>query len=222
MQGSQPPTMSQRDERQYSLLRLLNADVISDPHVLYRGLREHEPVHWDAYMHAWVVTGYAEVMGVLRDYSADRVPSCSYLDRIGLAFMKPFSEMMSKQMMFMDGAMHARLRGICSTAFTPRSIEGLANTIGAIADELLDKIATQGHLDLIADFANPLPATVTARLLGVPSEDSQQLHAWVLDLAEVFGNVQHHPDRIAKSVRSLEELKSLRRRQDGREARLSI
>jgi len=63
-------------------------------------------------------------------------------------------------------------------------------------------------MDMVADFANPLPAIVTARLLGVPREDHQQLHAWVLDLAEVLGNFQHHPKRVVEIVKSLQELKS--------------
>jgi cytochrome P450 len=63
-------------------------------------------------------------------------------------------------------------------------------------------------MDVIADFANPLPAIVTAKLLGVPVEDHEQLHAWVIDLAEVLGNFQHHPDRVAEIVQSLEDLKS--------------
>ncbi len=49
------------DSEDLSLLRLLNPEVLADPHALYRALREHDPVHWDPYMHAWVVTSYPEV-----------------------------------------------------------------------------------------------------------------------------------------------------------------
>jgi pimeloyl-[acyl-carrier protein] synthase len=63
-------------------------------------------------------------------------------------------------------------------------------------------------VDILDDFASPLPAIVTATLLGVPIEDHKQLGAWVLDLAEVLGNFQHHPDRVAEIVRSLEDMKS--------------
>src|SRR5208282_6780526 len=63
-------------------------------------------------------------------------------------------------------------------------------------------------MDMLADFANPLPAIVTARMLGVPVEDHRQLGAWVIDLAEVLGNFQHHPDRVAEIVQSLEEFKN--------------
>jgi pimeloyl-[acyl-carrier protein] synthase len=127
---------------------------------------------------------------------------------VGLSFMTPFAETMMQQMMFMDGARHARLRGICAAAFTPRKVEDLKRGIESIANDLLDKVMFHGQLDMIADFAMPLPAIVTAKLLGVPTEDHEQLHAWVLDLAEVFGNFQHHPDRVAEIIQSLEGFKS--------------
>jgi len=195
-------------EKQFSLLRLIEREVLADPHSLYGPLREYDPVHWDPYMHAWVVTGYAEVVTVLMNYSSDRTPPLAYLDRLGLSFMKPFAEMMLQQMMFMDGAMHTRLRSICAAAFTPRRVEGLREDIESIANELIDKAAPSGRIDMIADFANPLPAIVTARLLGVPVEDHEKLHSWVLDLAEVLGNFQHHPDRVAEIVNSLDDLKN--------------
>jgi cytochrome P450 len=114
--------------------------------------------------------------------------------------------MMRRQMLFMDPPMHARLRSICSAAFTPRRVEELRTIIQTIAEELIDKVISSGRMDMIADFANPLPAIVTARMLGVPVEDHRQLGAWVIDLAEVLGNFQHHPDRVAEIVQSLGDL----------------
>jgi cytochrome P450 len=113
-------------------------------------------------MHAWVVTSYKEAVTVLMQYSADRTPPPDYLDALGLSFMKPFSEMMLKQMMFMDGASHTRLRSICAAAFTPRRVEELRTDIATVANELLDKVIANGELDMITDFANPMPAIVTA------------------------------------------------------------
>ncbi len=193
-------------ERNLSLLRMLEPDVLAAPHVHYHALRQHEPVHWDPYMHAWVVSSYAEAVTVLMRYSADRTPALSHLDRLGLSFMKPFSEVMLQQMMFMDGRNHARLRSICAAAFTPRRVEELRSEISAVANSLLDKVVRLGRMDVIADFANPLPAIVTAKLLGVPVEDHEQLNRWVLDIAEVLGNFQHHPDRVAEIVKSLRDL----------------
>lgn len=208
MQSFRADAVADTEGENLSLLRLLDPGVFADPHPLYHALRAHDPVHWDPYMHAWVVTSYPEVVSVLMNYSADRTPKPEYLEQIGLSFMKPFAEMMLQQMLFMDGAMHARLRSICSAAFTPRKVEALRTEIGAIVDGLLDKVICSGRMDMISDFANPLPAIVTAKLLGVPVEDHEQLGAWVIDLAEVLGNFQHHPDRVAEIVQSLEDLKS--------------
>ena len=193
--------------RHLSLLRMLEPEVLAAPHTQYTALREHDPVHWDPYMHAWVVTSYKEAVTVLMQYSAERTPSLSHLDQLGLSFMKPFSEVMLQQMMFMDGANHARLRSICAAAFTPRRVEDLRSVISAVAHELLDKVVEAGQMDLIADFAGPMPAIVTAKLLGVPVDDHHQLNLWVLDIAEVLGNFQHHPDRVSEIVKSLEALK---------------
>ncbi len=191
-----------------SLLRLLTPEVLADPHALYRVLRGHSPVFWDPYMHAWVVTSYAEAVTVLMNYSADRTPPPAYLDRLGLSLMKPFADVMLQQMMFMDGAAHSRLRSICASEFAPRKADGLRSAIETVANQLIDKVIGSGRMDVIADFSNPLPAIITAKLLGVPIEDHEQLHAWILDLAEVFGNFQHHPDRISEIVQSLEDLRS--------------
>jgi pimeloyl-[acyl-carrier protein] synthase len=196
------------NDRDRSLLRMLEPEILAAPYEHYCALREYEPVHWDPYMHAWVVTSYAHAVTVLMNYSADRTPALAELDRLGLSFMTPLAEVMLQQMMFMDGTKHARLRSICAAAFTPRRVEELRAAIGVIANRLLDTRCSAGRMDLIADFANPLPAIVTAKLLGVPVEDHEQLHAWVLDIAEVLGNFQHDPDRVAAIVQSLEDLKS--------------
>jgi pimeloyl-[acyl-carrier protein] synthase len=201
-------TVDAANDENLSLLRMLNPEVLADPHAIYRALRDYDPVHWDPYMHAWVITSYPEVVYVLTNCSADRTPAPEYLDKLGLTFMKPFAEVMLKQMMFMDGAMHTRLRGICAAAFTPRRVESMRGVIESIANELVDGFIASGQIDMITDFANPLPAIVTAKLLGVPVEDHQQLHAWVLDLAEVLGNYQHHPDRVAETVKRPDAFKN--------------
>ena len=134
-------TLIETNDKDLSLLRMLSPEIKSDPHRLYRVLREYDPVHWDPYMHAWVVTSYPEVVNVLMNCSADRTPPPAYLDQLGLSFMKPFAEVMLKQMMFMDGAMHSRLRSICSAAFTPKRVEGLRTAIAETADRIMLLVA---------------------------------------------------------------------------------
>jgi cytochrome P450 len=125
---------------------------------------------------------------------------------MGLASLEPIAQLMVKQMLFMDGAAHARLRGLCSAAFTSRRVEQLRAHIQDIADRLLDCVEQRGRMDVIADFAAPLPAIVTAELLGVPAGDHEQLKAWSADFAEMLGNFQHNPDRAGLVLRSVEDM----------------
>jgi len=61
-------------------------------------------------------------------------------------------------------------------------------------------------MDVIEDFAAPLPAIVTAEMLGVPTSDHEQLKEWSQDFAEMLGNFQHNPDRVPKVLKSVEEM----------------
>jgi cytochrome P450 len=190
-----------------SLYRTLEADVLANPYPFYRTLREHDPVHWDPYMHTWVVTSYADVVTALKTFSAARAPSLDSLRQLGIPHVESLAGWMWQQMMFLDGDMHARLRNICGGAFTARSVEDLTGFVEKMTDELIDKVISSGQMDLVADFANPLTAIVTAKLLGVPLEDQQQLRNWAEDIAEWLGSLQLHPDRVAQITRSLENLK---------------
>ena len=76
------------NDRNLSLLRVLDPEVLADPFTHYRSLRNYDPVHWDPYMHAWVVTSYPEALAVLMNCSADRTPTEELLDRLELPVMK--------------------------------------------------------------------------------------------------------------------------------------
>lgn len=194
------------DDRPLSLSQLLDPEVLADPYPLYRRLREEAPVHWDPYLHAWVVTRYADVVRVLREFSADRTPTPEQLSRIGLDALNPIARVMVKQMLFMDAPAHTRLRALAAYAFTPARVAVLRTHIQEIADSLIDAVLAQGQMDVIGDFASPLPAIVTAEMLGVPVADHQQLKSWSADFAEMLGNFQHNPDHVPRVLRAVEEL----------------
>lgn len=189
-----------------SLYRLLDPAVLADPYPLYQRLREEDPVHWDPFLHCWVVTRYEDVHTVLKEFSADRAPSPEQLRTLGITGIEPVSEMMVRQMLFLDAPKHTHLRKLCSHAFTPRRVELLEQRIEAIADRLIDAAAREGRIDLINDFAAPYPSIVFAALLGVPEEDHAQLKTWSADYAEMLGNFQHNIDRIARVLKSTNEM----------------
>jgi pimeloyl-[acyl-carrier protein] synthase len=189
-----------------SLYHLLDPEVLANPYPLYRRLRTEDPVHWDPFLHAWVVTRYDDVVRVLHDFSAARTPTPEQLTAMGLSHLNPIAEMMVRLMLFMDGASHTRLRGLCSQAFTPARVEALRAHIQDIANRLLDSVLPQGEMELIADFAAPLPSIVTAELLGVPTSDHRQLKSWSADFAEMLGNFQHNPDRANRVLSTLTDM----------------
>ena len=194
------------DDGPLSLYRLLDPEVLANPYPLYRRLRTEAPVHWDPFLHAWVVTRYADVVTVLHRFSANRTPTPEQLAVLGLESLTPVARVMVRQMLFLDAPSHTRIRGLASQAFTPRRVERLREHIQSITDELLDAAIPRGRMDVIDDLAAPLPAIVTAEMLGVPTRDHGLLKKWSADFAEMLGNFQHNPDRAARVLKSTEDM----------------
>jgi len=191
-----------------SLYQLLDPSVLADPYPLYDRLRAEDPVHWDPFLHAWVVTRYADVVTVLQRFSADRTPTPGQLEAMGLASLSPIAQVMVRQMLFLDPPAHGRVRRLAAAAFTPARVAVLREHIRDIVDGLLTGVQARAtrRMDVIADLAAPLPAIVTAELLGVSVADHGQLKEWSTDFAEMLGNFQHNPDRAPRMLRSVEEL----------------
>ena len=204
--ASAPPPVQPADDRVLSLYQLLDPEVLANPYPLYHKLRSQDPVHWDPFLHAWVVTRYSDVVHVLHHFSANRTPTPEQLSALNLSALNPIAEVMVRQMLFLDPPDHTRLRALASAAFTPRRVEQLRSHIQEVMDTLLDAVVSNGYMDVIADFAGPAPAIVTAELLGVPAGDHAQLKEWSQDFAEMLGNFQHNPDRFSRVLNSVESL----------------
>ncbi len=181
-----------------SLYHLLDPEVLANPYPLYRRLREEDPVHWDPYLHAWVVTRYADVVTVLHRYRAGRTPAPERLEALGMGELTPIAALMVRQMLFLDPPEHRRVRRLASEAFTPRRVAVLREHIRQITEGLVDELAGDGRFEVMAGLANPLPAIVTAEMLGVPTADHDLLKSWSQDFAEMLGNFQHNPGRARK------------------------
>ena len=191
-----------------SLYHLLDPEVLANPYPLYRRLRTEDPVHWDPYLHAWIVTRYEDVATVFRRFSADRTPAPEYFEALGVPEVGPVAQVMVKQMLFLDAPAHTRLRRLAGAAFQPVQVNKLRQHIQDIADRLIDDIVARGtgRLDMLADFAEPLPAMVTTELLGVSVEDHVKLKDWSVTFAEMLGNFQHNPDRLGGVLEAVQNL----------------
>jgi cytochrome P450 len=203
---------ARRPDSTLSLYHLLDPEVLADPYPLYHRLRREAPVHWDPYLHAWVVTRYADVVDVFQHFSAARTPSPEQLQAMDMGELGPIAQVMIQQMLFLDPPSHTRVRTLAARAFTPRRVEVLRGHIQDITNRLLDGIERDGgrggpgKMDVLADLGAPLPAIVTTEMLGVPSDDWEKLKGWSTDFAEMLGNFQHNPGRAARVLQSLEEM----------------
>ncbi len=152
-------------------------EIREDPYPTYQALRAQDPVHWSDVMGAWVLTRHTDITRVLREsvFSADRFR--------GENRGRQIPGDMPRSLLALDPPDHTRLRTLVSKAFTPRVVEGLRRRIQDLVDGLLDRLAPQGGMELIADFAYPLPVTVIAEMLGVPPQDWERFRAWSHTLA---------------------------------------
>ncbi|MBB3131340.1 cytochrome P450 PksS [Paenibacillus rhizosphaerae] len=104
-------------------------------------------------------------------------------------------------MLEVDPPDHTRLRRLTAKAFTPHMIENLRPRIQQIADELLDAVIEQGKMDLITDFAFPLPIRVISEMLGIPAIDQDKIRDWTHKL--MSGNAD--PSQNAELAKALQE-----------------
>jgi len=147
----------------------------NDPVFKQAGLDGNTPI--------WFVTRYDEVQQVLLDDDHFvRDPGLVYskdeLQKIFGALDPMIDAMLNNHMLNKDGEDHRRLRSLVSKAFTPKVIQNMRPRIEAIAGELLDRVAANGNMELIAEYAFPLPITVIAELLGVPLDNQNQFRIW--------------------------------------------
>jgi pimeloyl-[acyl-carrier protein] synthase len=166
-------------------------EFVADPYPTYRRLREEDPVHQSP-LGFWVLTRYDDVVSSLKDPRMTKEPIAAFVAaRFGLP-SPPGG--MGLSMLDRDPPDHTRLRGLVSKAFTPRVIEQLRPHIQQIVDGLLDKVEGEPGMDLIEQFAYPLPVIVICEMLGVPVADHERFKGWGLDIARGLDAILLPPD----------------------------
>lgn len=152
-----------------------------DPHPVYKRMRETVPmerVRFPDGRIGYLVTRYADAVAVLKDQRF--VKDYAKLAGGTMDQMSVFTQ----NMLFADPPDHRRLRGLVQQAFTPTMIGGMRNRIEEIAEDLLDKLDGRREIELINDYAFPLPIIVICEILGVPAADRDKFRRWSNSLIE--------------------------------------
>ncbi len=151
--------------------------VRRDPYPHYHWLLRNDPVHRGAHG-MWYVSRYADVRHVMSDTRFGRAGFRTFWSQ--LVGPGPLSDILAYTVFFQDPPDHTRLRQLIHRAFSPRIVNALDPWIVELVDELLEPVMERGEMDVIYDFAYPLPLTVIAQLLGIPGEDRGQFRDWSL------------------------------------------
>lgn len=164
-----------------------------DPHAFLAQLRQEGPVHrirLGSGGYAWLVTRYEEARQALNDQRLAMGPELKF--RVGRPLPADAYQATSKHMLNADPPDHTRLRRLVSKAFTVRRMEDMRPHIQRIADQLIDSFDSSGEVDLIEDYAFPLPLRVICDLIGVPAMDREAFRDW--SNVMIANYAQHTPE----------------------------
>ena len=164
-----------------------------DPYPIYDCLREQDPVHWSDALGGWLLTRYDDVAMALRDHRRFAVSGridafLKGLPEASRQKAEPLTRHFSKAITHLDPPEHSSIRAQLQPVFTAVQMEQFRSRIVKLSEEYLDQLSGRKELELIAEFAFPLPATVLGVVLGIPPEDREQYKRWSDDIGvRLFG-----------------------------------
>jgi cytochrome P450 len=179
----------------------------------------------------WMVARYAEAVEFLKDherFANDPLNALTEEEYAQLfasvtADLTPEQQEMAAQtddilnrnLLGVDPPDHSRLRRLVAIPFTPKYIEGLRPRIEAIAQALLDAVEARAEetgrreMELIDDFAYPLPLTVIAEMLGIPLADRDKFRVWSQAAVSFTPSDPANPDVTAKLIEFIAYMRAL-------------
>ena len=199
---------------------------LANPYPFYHQLRSDDPVHWCDKLNTWIITRYSDVNFAIQHNPrlteervnplVDRLPKSVQVD------MQPLREHLSAWMQHYEPPDHTRLRSLVSKAFTPKMLEDQRVRIQDIVDALIDTAITRPvksipdtdnhhlhieRMDVIRDFAYPLPLNLITEMLGVPELDRGPFQQWTIDITGFLAGLPHNLVEVAeRAQRSVLEL----------------
>lgn len=184
-----------------------------NPYPHYRALRQSAPVYFSPSMRGWILSRYADIERALQDprLGVDRTQAKMFksLDLFG-ALSPEFGAVVFTTLLMQDPPNHTRLRRLVNKAFTPRVVEQQRGRVQEVVDGLLDRVEARGSMNLVNDLAYPLPVTVIAEMLGVPTKDHAHFKEWSDTLTVLLDPLQAEGG-MAPAERAFAELSSYMR-----------
>ena len=182
-------------------------DILQDPYPTYSRLHEEGPIHYldvGSKWAVWSVISHAECSSVAKDPRLSAKRAQQMLLPLPLSRQAEFSElarMFSLWLIFMDPPEHTRLRKLLNKGFSPAAIEALRPQVEAIVDRMLSPLQHGSEVELMGEFANPMPVRIISEMLGVPQELHDTFVNWSRAIAVFRGN----PERTVEQARAAQD-----------------
>ncbi|MBI3785766.1 MAG: cytochrome P450, partial [Deltaproteobacteria bacterium] len=207
MTMSAPAVSAAEEDNSWKLDPWLGANPLdpqfhANPYPFLKRLRDYDPVN-ETPLGSFRLTRYADVIRMLKE-----VPSGVRMADGSVFGVNPVGTPGGPGQFILqqDPPDHTRLRKLMSQAFRPRAIERLRARVGDLVDQLLDRVAERGEMDVIADLALPVPSTVICEMMGVPLGDRERFTQWTTLATHLLASAILPPDALARAGAAALEL----------------
>jgi cytochrome P450 len=186
---------------------LFTDEILQDPYPAYARLHEEGPLHYldvDGKWALWSIVSHSECSSAAKDPRLSAKRSQQMILSLPLGRQAEFSElarMLGLWLIFMDPPEHTRLRKLLNKGFSPAAIEGLRPRVEAIVDQMLKPLQRGAEVDLMREFANPMPVRIILEMLGIPQELRDTFVNWSRAIAVFRGS----PDRTVEQARAAQD-----------------
>ncbi|MGA9393045.1 MAG: cytochrome P450 [Candidatus Sulfotelmatobacter sp.] len=186
---------------------LFSDEVLQDPYPTYARLHEEGPLHYvdvGSKWAVWAVFSHAECSSIAKDPRLSAKRAKQMLLPLPLSRQSEFSElarMLSLWLIFMDPPEHTRLRKLLNKGFSAAAVEGLRPQAQAIVDQMLKPLQHGSEVELMSEFANPMPVRIISELLGVP----QAMHGTFVNASRAIAAFRGSPNRTVEEARAAQD-----------------
>ena len=186
---------------------LTSHEFAQNPYPTYHLLRREAPIYWSDLWGCWILTRYRDIVSTLQNpkrfSSVGRLTAAMELPQDVREQVRPLVRHYSQGLINVDPPDHTRLRQLVHKAFLPGTVGAMAGYVEGIVERLIEEVQPRGKMDIIRDFAYPLPVTVIARLMGVPLADHGKLKRWSGKIVEFMATPKPAPEVLMSSQDAL-------------------
>ena len=187
---------------------LFTPEVINDPYAYFGRLREEDPVHWNEKYEVWIITSYEDLVWIARHpelfssevFKRDHRPPYPPIDESDLGLYEAFRNYQTQRFIQQDRPEHTAMRMVVHGYFTPKFVESWRPLVQSAITYLLDAAEEKGQMDVMADFATPLPVLVIAKLMGIPDTDRPFIRQWAKNLLFAGRGESDRMRRVAQGI----------------------